>query len=175
MEQKFNLMEVLAKDPSTLSIEELNFIMTFEKATRAAAKVAKSKGLTPAKVAAVRPEELTVLASAFEPIVMANVDVISKLFGATKTEDKPLGQKGLLITTGKDCPFNIQFLNKAVFVEEARIAKAERKIKADEKELESLLKKADATDADKERIKVLEAEKAAREEAAEAAKAEKAE
>jgi hypothetical protein len=151
---EYNLGELLAKDPTTLSTEELTFIVNFEKTMRAARKVAVEKGVVAKKAEKTElSPEVQLLATAFEAVITANADVIKGLFPVSA--GKPNGAKGYSIATSKECPFYIQILNRSAFEAEAKDKKNERLVAGEKKELATLLATAELNDDQKKRLAVL--------------------
>jgi hypothetical protein len=136
MEQKYDLNAILAKDPTTLTTDELNFVIDYEKNRRASVakvmKLAKEKGLTAKKAApSEKSPEVQLLATAFEAVLSANIEVVRKLFPVSA--DKPAGAKGVNISTAPECEFYIQILNRAAFRLDAENRKKEKdSLRADE-------------------------------------------
>ena len=129
-----NIISLLAKDPTTLSNEELLELISYTNSLRSTtAKQAKDRKLeVPKKVksATVATPELALLSDAFKVIIDNNLDIIKALFPASS--EKPAGQKGVNVAI-KDAPFYIQILNKAAFEldrENAKKAKEAEKAEA---------------------------------------------
>ena len=130
---EMNLATLLAKEVDQLSVEELNFIVGYEKRLRAVHKVAKEKGIVVKDAAKTeKSPEIQLLATAFEAVLSANLDVIKGLFPVSA--DKPAGAKGVNVATSTDFPFYIQILNRAAFKHDAEIAKAAKEANKEKKE-----------------------------------------
>jgi len=120
---ELNLIEILAKEPSSLSLDELNFIQSYTAKLRAINKVAVEKGVVVKKVAKVVNPLIQVLADAFKVVIENNLEIIKELF--PPETDKPKGQKGVNVNIDGSL-FNVQLLNKAAFDHAREIAKAEK-------------------------------------------------
>jgi hypothetical protein len=121
--------ELMVKGIANLTNDELlEFVAYTKSLATSATKQAKERKLTvpsTKRVATVQSPELALLAEAFEAIIAANLELIAELFPAP-TPEKPFGQKGVNVSTGKDCKFYIQILNKAAYEAE----RADKKAKA---------------------------------------------